>query len=64
MRFKALYDKSNIKCHIVEIHALCCLWLRNPTKDNTMNSDTYVNQKNDETETQNLLSFLVPPNNC
>ena len=64
MRFKASYDKSNIKCHIVEIHPLHCLWLRNSTKDNTMNSDTYVNQKNDETETQNLLSFLVPPNNC
>ena len=51
MRFKALYDKSNIKCHIVEIHPLRCLWLRNSTKDNTMNSDTYRNNGNDKTVT-------------
>lgn len=51
MRFKALYDKSNIKCHTVEIHPLCCLWLKNSTKHNTMNSDTYRNNGNDKTVT-------------
>ena len=56
MKENALFATVSTSCYKeAEVHLLLCLWLRNSTKHNRVESSTYVNHDNDENRAQELL---------